>query len=424
MAYRATTLGGTTAPTIHLSKLVERDMLENTWPWLDVGTSPPPFPLSPVSPANTTNKRTNLTTPRHHPTGVTVLLRPSTETSIWTSLPSPRSFNPTIALGTSHGITLLAETPSNWIETRTINLPSDVFALEWLGANGVLVAGCRNGSVKVYDQRSPERMEKTRNGLGGRGFRHGSAVVGVRNVGQWGLVVCGLESKPQLLSLNPTPPHRNPQTKTNISSLLPVKLSLYDLRYTKASPQSQSQSQSQHRPQTPTTPLLTYPHKNTHTPSLGFDISTSLNLVAAATDGTDAAASSSAVDPSSQRATGDDGSTISKGQIQESTCRGGIVNLFSLYTGEKVRTLSLSLRGGAKKKKKKKKKNGKEGEGEGDGDGDGEENENEGALVRCLSFEDIGGGGGAGAGEKTTRLVMGKGGGGGGGGGALQEWAW
>ncbi|KAI9869686.1 MAG: hypothetical protein M1830_005218 [Pleopsidium flavum] len=412
MAYRATTFGGTTAPTIHLSKLVERDMLESTWPWLDVGTSPPSFPLSPASPANTTNKRTNLITPRHDPTGVTVLLRPSTETSIWTSLPSPSSSNPTIALGTSHGITLLAETPSNWIETRTINLPSDVFALEWLGANGVLVAGCRNGSVKVYDQRSPERMEKTRNGLGGRGFRHGSAVVGVRKVGQWGLVVCGLESKPQLLSLNPTPP-QSTQTKLT-SPLLPVKLSLYDLRYTK--PPSQSQSQSQHRPQTPTTPLLSYPHQNTHTPSLGFDISTSLNLVAAATDGTDAADSSSAVDPSSERATGD-ASVVSKGQGQESTCRGGIVNLFSLYTGEKVRTLS--LRGDAKKKKK----NGKEGEG--DGEENENENENEGGLVRCLSFEDIGGRGGGGAGEKTTRLVMGKGGGGGGGGGgALQEWAW
>ncbi|KAI9849981.1 MAG: hypothetical protein M1830_007084 [Pleopsidium flavum] len=251
-------------------------------------------------------------------------------------------------------------------------------------------------------------MEKTRNGLGGRGFRHGSAVVGVRRVGQWGLVVCGLETTTPAIKPHPTPP-QSTQTKLT-SPLLPVKLSLYDLRYTKAPSQSQSQSQSQHRPQTPTTPLLTYPHQNTHTPSLGFDISTSLNLVAAATDGTDAADSSSADTSSEQQATGDV-SVVSNGQGQESTCRGGIVNLFSLYTGEKVRTLTL---GGDVKKK-----NGNEGE----GDGDGDENENEGGLVRCLRFEDIGGGGG----EKTTRLVMGKGGGGGGrggGGGALQEWAW
>jgi len=139
-----------------------------------------------------TNTRTCLTL-SHPTTGVTVLLRPSTETSIWTSLPSPFSStsNSTIAFGTSHGITLLAENPSNCIETCTLKLPSDVFALEWLGANGVLAAGCRNGSVRVYDQRSPAREGKT---MGGP-LRHGSAVVGVRRVDEWRVVVCGLESK-------------------------------------------------------------------------------------------------------------------------------------------------------------------------------------------------------------------------------------
>lgn len=125
------------------------------------------------------------------PLGVTVLLRPSTETSIWTSLPSPQSSAPTIALGTSHGINFLTETSSNWVEARTLTTTSDVFALEWMSANGVLAAGCRNGSVRIYDQRGKKMI--------GMELRHGSAVTGVRKVDEWKVVVCGLESRVKIL---------------------------------------------------------------------------------------------------------------------------------------------------------------------------------------------------------------------------------
>lgn len=178
---RATTLGGTTRPTIHLSKLVEPEILDSTWPWLDIGE--PSLSLPPCLPPEI--RKPNLPTPI--PLGITVLLRPSTETSIWTSLPSPQSSTPTIALGTSHGINILTETLSNWVEGRTLTTSSDVFALEWMSSNGVLAAGCRNGSVRIYDQRERKTI--------GMELRHGSAVTAVRKVDDWRVVVCGLESR-------------------------------------------------------------------------------------------------------------------------------------------------------------------------------------------------------------------------------------
>lgn len=81
----------------------------------------------------------------------------------------------------------MTETPSNWVEGRTLPASSDVFALEWLGANGVLAAGCRNGSVRVYDPRGKK--------MAGMEVWHGSAVVGVRAVDEWRVVVAGLESR-------------------------------------------------------------------------------------------------------------------------------------------------------------------------------------------------------------------------------------
>jgi len=106
---------------------------------------------------------------------------------------------------------------------------------------------------------------------------------------------------------------------------------MYDLRFSKHHPRlhpSPHLNTTRHGPPPPrpttkpsTTPLLTYhQHLNPHTHNLGFDIDTSLNLVAAATSPLFPSSSSSTNAPSKDPGRGN-------------------VNVYALHTGEMIRSI-------------------------------------------------------------------------------------
>ncbi|MCJ1374534.1 hypothetical protein MMC20_005766 [Loxospora ochrophaea] len=155
------------------------------------------------------------------------------------SSPSP-SAQSTIAIATSHGVTLLVPRDDGYLRNFVhvvYHTTSNVLACAWLSST-VLAGGCRDGAVRLYDARS--RGEAKR-------LQHPSAVCHLRRADEYRVVAAGLENS----------------------------LQTYDLRFSRSPSSSKS---------TLTTPYITYPsYINPHHPSLAFDVSPSLGLVAAAT---------------------------------------------------------------------------------------------------------------------------------------------
>ena len=174
-------------------------------------------------------------------------LHPSRSDYVWDSDADSDSAQPTIAAATSKGIYYLKMTTTGTYdsdETKTTS-KSDVLAVRWLSPK-LLLGGCRNGNVLLYDQ----RVEKDVQAL-----YHPSGVVRLRVVDEHRVVVAGMEDQ----------------------------LHTYDLRYLSTVP-------AEPRPLRPanirrTVPYISYSaYRNSSYCFLGFDASSSLGLIAAATE--------------------------------------------------------------------------------------------------------------------------------------------
>ncbi|KAA6409998.1 MAG: hypothetical protein FRX48_06612 [Lasallia pustulata] len=232
----ATTQGAATSPCIYLTKFIEPQTSWSemsaipTWPWLDAGVS--------------------------------ILLRPTSQVTLWASAAQPSS-SPTstkFAIGTSSSIMLVDEAQGSWSADEVCASATDILAVDWLDEN-VVVAGGRDGTVRLWDARS--RGKTTR-------LQFPSCISQVKAINGSRVVVAGLQDN----------------------------LHLYDLRFA-SSPRRTMHgliSRSRDRPssssrttrmlsQTPTNPYLSYPdYTNSSQPFLGFDVSENRGLVAAATE--------------------------------------------------------------------------------------------------------------------------------------------
>ena len=148
----------------------------------------------------------------------------------------------TLAIATDVGVLFLKESQihdTDWFqEFHSTN--SAVFSVTWLSSS-LLASGCRNGAVWLYDRRSRGNTLR---------LQHPSSVTHVEHADEWRLVIAGLRNN----------------------------LNTYDLRFPRTSHRYLNDNNI-------TNPYISYPnYQNIAHPSLGFDISTSLGLVAAGTD--------------------------------------------------------------------------------------------------------------------------------------------
>ncbi|ODQ53238.1 hypothetical protein SAICODRAFT_30281 [Saitoella complicata NRRL Y-17804] len=176
--------------------------------------------------------------------GLSVVFTPTNKGSLWTSTISKHDEN-TYAIGGTRLLMIARHTFDSGADTRRAQhkLPvrSDVFSTMFLEPD-VLAAGCRDGTVQLFDTRVRE--------AGVMKLRHGSSVTHMRNVQDHCLVVNGLQGS----------------------------LEMYDLR----APRPHAPSASFGRQ---TDPVVSYQgHQNSHTFQLGFDVDAALGVVAAAGD--------------------------------------------------------------------------------------------------------------------------------------------
>ena len=177
--------------------------------------------------------------------GVTLRLRPSSNISstFYDSSANPdQTSSISLAIAADTGVLFLKESQihyTDWLEDFH-KTNSAVFSVNWLSPT-LLTSGCRNGAVWLYDIRSQGKTLR---------IQHPSSVTHVKQADEWRLVIAGLQSN----------------------------LHTYDLRFPKISDKHLNDTNI-------TNPYLSYPnHTNSAHPSLGFDVSPSLGLVAAATD--------------------------------------------------------------------------------------------------------------------------------------------
>jgi len=116
-----------------------------------------------------------------------VVLHPNDHQSIWTSAVS--KVDGTTAAGTSSGVLVIKEAESQWDDTG-LELPSDVYALEFLGRD-LLACGCRDSGLRLIDTRIPAV-----HGSSNLSFtlRHISAITHVKQLNEYELVVAGLQN--------------------------------------------------------------------------------------------------------------------------------------------------------------------------------------------------------------------------------------
>ena len=175
--------------------------------------------------------------------GFTLRLRPNPHSTFYDSSANPdRTCSTTLAIAADTGVHFLKESQihyTGWLDDFQ-QTNSAVFSVIWLSST-LLASGCRSGAVWLYDQRSHGKTLRLQNP---------SSVTHIRHADEWRLVIAGLQNN----------------------------LHTYDLRFPKTSYQHLNDINV-------TDPYISYPkYKNSAHPSLGFDISTSLELIAAATD--------------------------------------------------------------------------------------------------------------------------------------------
>ncbi|KAI9774906.1 MAG: hypothetical protein M1840_000122 [Geoglossum simile] len=172
-----------------------------------------------------------------------VVLHPNDHQSIWTSAVS--KVDGTAAAGTSNGVLIVKEAESQWDDTA-LELPSDVYALEFLGPD-LLACGCRDSGLRLVDTRIPAVHRSSELSFT---LRHISAITHVKQLNEYELVIGGLENS----------------------------LCIYDIRWGHPS----SPSKDFDKPSSPVREIKG--HKNGFRFDLGFDIDVEYGLVAAATD--------------------------------------------------------------------------------------------------------------------------------------------
>jgi hypothetical protein len=226
-------------------------------------------------------------------TGISTLMRPLGVSTIWTASPNPyrTSIDEIVAVGTSNGLITLDNESGTWRCSPLVKTDSDVLSLDWLSPT-VLAAGLRDASIMLYDSRNRDSIKR---------LRHASPVIGLRRADHESrLVVCGLSNSlamydlrmiREAISSHPTEPspHKTSQPKK---------------------PKNRWKKQSVDMLGKPASskPVLHFEYNNKYQLPSGFDVQTELGLVAAAEE------------------TGD-------------------VQIYSLRTGEKVRTLDIASDG-------------------------------------------------------------------------------
>ena len=116
-----------------------------------------------------------------------MILHPNDHQSIWTSAVS--KVDGTAAAGTSSGVLIIKEAESLWDDTG-LELPSDVFALEFLGPD-LLACGCRDSALRLIDTRVPAVLGGFESSFT---VRHPSAITHIKQLNEHEVVVCGLEN--------------------------------------------------------------------------------------------------------------------------------------------------------------------------------------------------------------------------------------
>ncbi|MCJ1224230.1 hypothetical protein MMC12_000874 [Toensbergia leucococca] len=188
--------------------------------------------------------------------GTTIILRAhppdsqvysSNQLTFWASAAKPHSASPAFALGSSWGMAVLnsngrflGDIIQSGFNTHDYDSIGDILTVDWLDEN-VVLGGARNGNVWLWDSRHKGKSQR---------LRHPSGVCHVRKMDGAKVVVAGLQNK----------------------------LQTYDLRFSPGPSITDA---------TPTPPYLTFPAYTNiahATPSLGFDVSPTHNILAAATD--------------------------------------------------------------------------------------------------------------------------------------------
>ncbi|KAL9107531.1 MAG: hypothetical protein Q9187_008416 [Circinaria calcarea] len=168
-----------------------------------------------------------------------------------------------VATATESGVLFLRESQTgyhDWLEDY-YETKSHVFAVSWQSPS-LLAAGCRNGVVWLYDRRSGGKVQR---------LKHPSAVTHLRKVDEFRVVAAGLQNNVRGCPL------RLLYVETGIDFRY-RQLHMYDLRF--PNPPRLDGELLKH-----TIPYLSYSgHSNTSRIAIGFDVSLSHGLIAAATE--------------------------------------------------------------------------------------------------------------------------------------------
>lgn len=131
--------------------------------------------------------------PLSYITNISTILRSQTNATFWAASARPDPTMSDFAIATTYGTVMVAESQSSWSFDRIqtfkregFDASSEVLAVDWLDGN-VLLNGCRDGTVRLWDVRTCEPS-----GTSWR-IRHPSCVNHVRKVDRNRVVVAGLE---------------------------------------------------------------------------------------------------------------------------------------------------------------------------------------------------------------------------------------
>jgi hypothetical protein len=118
--------------------------------------------------------------------GFQVIFCPNRPQSIWTSAVS--KVDGTAAVGTTKGIIIIKETQHQWGD-QSLELPSDVLALEFLGPE-LLACGSRDSALRLVDTRMSTAYANSNSCFT---VRHPSSITHIKQMNENDVIVCGLE---------------------------------------------------------------------------------------------------------------------------------------------------------------------------------------------------------------------------------------
>lgn len=131
-------------------------------------------------------------------TSAMVWLKPNMYSTNWASAAKNHPTITTFAVATGGGVVLIEPTPESVVQHGHFYAgvsdyeASDTLAVDWLDQN-VVVSGCRNGQVRLWDTRS--------NGTSAR-MQHSSTITHARRLNEHMIVVAGLRHQVS----SPSPP--------------------------------------------------------------------------------------------------------------------------------------------------------------------------------------------------------------------------